>query len=143
MYSLISSGLITKRESPQPPEQHTTDKLTSVLAIYMDLLKTIYNYLEPILGPRTATTVASWRPASLTEQNRIFGKLHLNSPKATNIHYMREALEALDDERAACDLATESFNLYIKNILDQLPEILEEANRQALLKDIQHYLDRL
>ena len=143
MYSLISSGLIAKIKAVKPPTPDASDGLTSVLTIYLDLLKTIQAYLEPVLGPRTATTIASWRPDHLPEQKSLFAKLHLGSPRATNLHYMHSTLEQLGDQQTACDIAVQSFNQFIKNILDQLPGMLEDATHQTLLKDIKRYLDRL
>lgn len=143
MYSLISSSLIAKSKAVKAPTPDAVDDLTSVLTIYLDLLKTIHTYLEPILGPRTATTIASWRPDHLPEQKALFAKLHLDSPRATNLHYMHSTLEQLGDQQTACDLAVQSFNQFIKNILDQLPGMLEDATHQTLLKDIKRYLDRL
>jgi len=143
MYSLISSGLITKSKDITAPRPSPEDDLTSALTIYLDILKTIHAYLEPTLGSQATTMIKACRPDQPPENKALFQQLHLNSPQATNIHYMRGVLNKIGNEQTSCEIAVQSFNAFIKNIFDQLPGLIEETSIQTLLKDIKRYLERL
>jgi len=143
MYSLISSGLIVKRKIVGALRPSADNNLTSVLTIYLDIMKTIHTYLEPKLGSQAVIMIRGCRPNHPPEQKALFQQLHLNSPQATNIQSMRTVLLKLGDEQTACQIVIQSFNAFIKNILDQLPGLLDETSVQTLLKDIKRYLEQL
>ena len=143
MYSLISSGLIVKSKVPAPSPDTFEDELSSVLTIYLDILKSIQSRLQPALGPQTVAMIEKCRPNQEPEEKALFQQLHLSNPQATNMHYMHTVLTNLGDMETACEIATQGFKAFIKNILDQAPKLVDDSTFQALLKDIKHYLKRL
>ena len=143
MYSLISSALIVKSKTPAAPPPGIEDELTSILSIYLDILKSIKTHLEPTLGPKTDKLIEKCRPNELPEEKVLFKQLHLNNPQATNLHYMHSVLIKLGDVPTACEIANQGFKGFIKNILNQIPDLVDDSTFQALLKDIRHYLKRM
>ena len=143
MYSLISSGLIVKSKAVALPPPDAEDELTSILTIYLDILQSIQTHLGPALGPQTETIIEECRPHELPEQKVLFKQLHLSNPQATNIHYMYSVLTKLGDMPTACEIANQGFKAFIKNILNQIPDRVDDSTFQTLLKEIRHSLKRL
>ena len=140
LYSLISSGLIEKRRDAIPPPVTAATEVVSILNLYLDVLQIIYRALLPKLGNFTTTYFEECKPEKIPGQNILLKHFHPNYPKATNMDRIREAMETFNNPKKAQAFLIDTFNDFIKNILDKAPSHIGKGPTKSLHRAIQRAL---
>jgi len=158
LYSLISSGLIEKMEPVEKKlelkgkvnEPETSDSkamkpisdedFTALITGYNNILQIISRELEPEIGKETFVMMEECKPGALPGQKELLNNFHPHNPLPNNIFAIRQNLEALQDIRNERVFLIESFNRFILNVLDRIPDILGISHTQKVLSEVQGVL---
>jgi hypothetical protein len=140
LYSLVSSGLIEKRRDTISPEASKDTENVSILVVYMDVLEIIHTKLSPKLGDFTATYFEDCKPEKIAGQNILLKHFHPSYPKATNLDHIQDAMRTFENPAKARAVLIDSFNAFIKNILDKAPAHIGKGPTKDLHRAIQRTL---
>ncbi|MGE5342676.1 MAG: DUF4388 domain-containing protein [Candidatus Omnitrophota bacterium] len=149
LYSFISSGLIEKQEvlpppaAPPHPEINREEEYTAIMTGYNNILQIIWQNLEPEMGKGTATLFHECKPEALPGQFDLFKNFHPGNISSVNILNLEENLKTINNIKNERLFISESFNRFILNILNRIPDILGIKSTQKMLHEIEHALPYL
>ncbi len=145
LHSLIMSGAIEKTQAvpllqkPVPPPQKPApqDDYSALINGYTDIMQIIWQSLEPELGKETEALFKDCFPEALPGQKYLFKNFNANSPGPTNAYNVETNLKAIKNLTNIRLFLVESFNRFILNILDRVPDILGATPTLTTLRKIE------
>ncbi|MCP5045877.1 MAG: DUF4388 domain-containing protein [bacterium] len=144
LHSLISSGLIEKTDILVRVQDQGSlsgvDDYSSIIMGYYNILQIIWQKLEPEIGQEASVLLEYSKPEAVPGQKDLFRNFHPGNPAPENIHAVQENLGVFDNIKNERLFLVESFNRFILNILDKVPEILGVAPTRDMLWAIQNVL---
>lgn len=143
LYSLSSSGVVEKVEELPPERPRTDGDFSAVITGYNNILQIMWRNLEPEVGHDTMRIFDECKPESVTGQRDLFKNYHPNNPLPANIYVMRDNLNRFVDLKNEFMFLVESFNRYVLNILEQVPDILGRQPTRQMMEEIEKMLPYL
>lgn len=146
-YSLVASAFIEKAELPvprsQPEPEEVDEDFTGVITAYSNILQIMWQHVEPEIGNETAVMFEECKPEALPGQKELFNDFQPNTPGPGNIFTVQANLEQFSNIKNERSFLIESFNRYILNILDKVPEILGTIPTRDMLQKIEKILPHI
>lgn len=132
LHSLISSAVIEKIEHTpdegkpggKPGQESNDEYYSAVITGYSNIFQVISRNLESELGKETFVLLEECKPEALPGQKDLFNNFQPNSPASNNIVVIRENLKQFKNLKNERVFLIESFNRFILNILNRIPDIL-------------------
>lgn len=143
LYSLSASGVIEKVQELPPEPPKTEGDFTAVITGYNNILQVMWRNLEPEIGNDTIRLFEECRPEAVAGQKELFKNYHPNNPLPANIYVMRDNLNRFMDLKNEFMFLVESFNRYVLNILEQVPDILGRQPTRQMMEEIEKVLPYL
>ena len=147
LYSLVASALIEKAELPEPrskPEPEIVDEdYTGIITAYTNILQIIWQSLEPEIGNETAVMFEECKPEAMPGQKGLFKDFKPNIPGPGNIYAVQSNLEEFTDIKNERIFLIQSFNRYILNVLNRVPDILGITPTRNMLQEIEKIMPHI
>jgi hypothetical protein len=146
LHSLLCCGLVEKGEclpGPRQVESQTPGKdygYAPIISGYHNILEILWRHLEPEIGRETSVIFEVCKPEALPGQKGLFKNYYPNNPLPTNIYAVQENLKILKNIKNQRVFLVESFNRYVLNIMNRVPDLLGVRHTQKILQEIEKVL---
>lgn len=147
IYSLISYNMIekrddTKKDGPKEnkPNKQDDEYLTAIITGYSNIMQIISKNLEPELGKESLVLLEECKPEALPGQKDLFKDFFPDHPAPHNIVVIRENLKHFKNLKNERVFLIESFNRFILNILNRVPDILGIGPTQKMMLEVEKNL---
>ena len=140
LFSLNCSGLIEKIDSPQSQFQEGEPKKnqdhSAIIIGYNNILQVIFRSLESELGKQTQVLFEECIPDVRPGEKKLFRNFHPSNPSSANICTLQDNLKIFKYVKNERVFLVESFNRFILNILNRIPDILGILPTRKMLEEI-------
>ena len=140
LHSMLAAGLIEHCEEKRASTTEIVEDYTVIVTVYNDILQAICRLLETEIGKQMFTIFDECKPVVLSQPKDLYRDFHPNNATATNIHVICQAMSAVKDYEAGRKILVESFNEFITNILNRIPDLLGGPLTEKLLREIEEIL---
>ena len=140
LHSLLTSGLIERGGKKPAATTEIVEDYTVIVTVYNDILQAICRFLETEIGKQMLAIFDECKPVVLSQPKDLYRDFHPNNATATNIHVICQAMSTVKDYEAGRKILVESFNEFITNILNRIPDLLGGLLTEKLLREIEEIL---
>ncbi len=163
--SLISSGVVEKREEKTPADSFSGDDYSNIILIYNDILQIIRKHLEGELEKWLVTMfddltedpqkkdlirkmhkiarqkwafniIESCKPQLVRKKRDLFTGFHPINPVDENILAVTRSLAAVKDNNKGRYILAKSFSLFVANLIKTVVDSFGSRASKNMLKEI-------
>jgi len=130
---------------PQPLLTGTTEEenYAAIITVYHNILYAIWRTLQPEIGQESLVLFNDCKPETLPGQIDLFRDFHPGNSAPANILRLEKNLRLLENLKNERLFLIESFNRFVLNLMNRIPDILGTLPTQKVLEEIEQVLPDL